>query len=116
MPTLSIRSGTGQATELPLERPLYSVGRSADNDIVLEGAGVSRHHCAIEFDGKHHYVRDLESHNGVYVNGALVDRAELRPRDEIRIGSTVLVYEPESDPITESHGELLQCQFHVGHR
>jgi signal transduction histidine kinase len=102
MPTLSIRRGTGQTTELPLERPLYSVGRSADNDIVLEGAGVSRHHCAIEFDGKHHYVRDLESHNGVYVNGALVDRAELRPRDEIRIGSTVLVYEPESDPITDS--------------
>jgi len=88
--------------ELPLERPRYSVGRSADNDIVLEGAGVSRHHCAIEFDGQRYYVRDLESHNGVYVNGALVDRAELRPKDEIRIGNSVMVYEPETEPITDS--------------
>src|SRR5439155_19962288 len=97
MPKLSIRKSSGQFAELPLLHARYSVGRSADNDIVLEGAGVSRHHCALERDGEGYQIRDLGSHKGVYLNGRAVQQARLRENDEIRIGNAILVYGPASD-------------------
>jgi len=48
----------------------YSIGRSNDNDIVIRDHSVSRHHAELRIaeDGKYQLV-DLESTNGVYVQG-----------------------------------------------
>lgn len=62
------------------------VGRSADSDVQLEGDKVSRKHAAIRREGASCTVRDLGSRNGVYVNGARVEKAELEIGSLIRIG------------------------------
>ncbi|WP_455908267.1 FHA domain-containing protein, partial [Streptomyces hygroscopicus] len=63
------------------------IGRAPDNELVVEGPYVSRHHA--EFrplpDGRFEIV-DLGSHNGTYVNGQPVDRQIIGPYDIVGVG------------------------------
>jgi signal transduction histidine kinase len=108
MPKLFIKKPQGGTAEIKLSGAQYSIGRAADNEVVLEDSGVSRHHGVIERKGEHFVIRDRESHNGTYVNGRRVESAALRDKDQIQVGQHILVYlERESalftpDPITVS--------------
>lgn len=46
-----------------------SLGRAADNDIVIDGDGVSRYHAELRYDGGSLWLRDAGSRNGIFVNG-----------------------------------------------
>jgi pSer/pThr/pTyr-binding forkhead associated (FHA) protein len=72
---------------LELTRPDMVVGRHSHADLRLHLPDVSRRHCRFLFADGHWHVHDLQSTNGVFVNEVRVNRAELRPRDLIRIGS-----------------------------
>jgi pSer/pThr/pTyr-binding forkhead associated (FHA) protein len=63
------------------------IGRHQDCDVVLPGLNVSRQHARLDFRDGRWVLRDLESTNGTAVNGVRVGRSELRPGDEITIGS-----------------------------
>jgi len=75
--------------EYLVDRPL-SVGRLAENDIVIDHMGVSGRHARIEPEGEAAVLTDLQSTNGTFVNGKRVERAELRPNDWITIGKHIL--------------------------
>lgn len=67
-----------------------TIGRRTDNQIILEGDNISRNHVAIERrDGKH-FVSDLGSANGTYLNEEQVEMAELHDGDRLRIGNFTL--------------------------
>ena len=62
------------------------IGRTQENDIVLDHPSVSRHHCTIEYTGKEAWVSDCKSTNGFFVNGqAIGTRYLLRDKDVIQI-------------------------------
>jgi len=78
-----------------------TVGRSIDCGVVVPPAvlfaDVSRCHCELRVDPPHVYVRDLESLNGTFVNGAKIGQrfqgtggrgrlVELKDGDELRLG------------------------------
>ncbi len=63
------------------------IGRHRDCDVVLPSLNVSRRHARLYFRDGSWILRDLESTNGTEVNGMRVGRTEVRPGDEIRIGS-----------------------------
>lgn len=68
-----------------------TVGRAADNDIVLEDTVVSGHHCRFVSPDT---VIDLDSTNGTLVNGSRINgRRQLSAGDRIAIGATVFRYE-----------------------
>lgn len=71
------------------------IGRTADCDLQLEGSFVSRQHCQIVTAAGQSVVEDLDSTNGVAVNGGRHQhglRHSLLPGDEIRIGDYLLTY------------------------
>ncbi len=69
------------------------IGRSDDNDVLLENLGVSRYHAAIELAGGVHVLHDLGGHQGTWVNGERVQgRLGLKDGDRIAIGRFLLVY------------------------
>ncbi|MFI9822192.1 FHA domain-containing protein [Streptomyces sp. NPDC052013] len=71
----------------PLPTRTVRIGRAADNDLVVDDLIVSRHHAElhVHVDGTYEIV-DLGSHNGTYLNGVAVDRADIGPGDIVGIG------------------------------
>jgi adenylate cyclase len=69
------------------------IGRAASNDITLPHSSISRSHALLE--GKHDIwiVKDQHSANGVLVNGARIERAELKSGDVIGLGDIKLRFE-----------------------
>ncbi len=67
------------------------IGRSASAHIVLNDGLVSREHAELRVEGNVLMVRDLNSSNGTYVNGARITTpCTLRPGDRLTIGNTTL--------------------------
>ncbi|MEE1788367.1 ATP-binding cassette domain-containing protein [Streptomyces sp. SP17BM10] len=76
---------------MPLPATAVRIGRSHDNDLVLDDLVVSRHHAELrELPGGGHEIVDLDSHNGTYLNGSPVTRAPVGPADIIGIGHFAL--------------------------
>jgi pSer/pThr/pTyr-binding forkhead associated (FHA) protein len=84
------------------EKKRISIGRTNDNDIVLENRGVSRKHAMIEFNNNAAVIIDNESLNGTFVNNRKITEEVLRDADIITIGKYSLVYHTEA---THNPGE-----------
>lgn len=75
---------------IPLAHGL-TIGRSDDNDVVLDHDDVSAHHCLIERSGDDFLLRDLDSTNGTYANGGLLEGSfRLSDGDVISVGTRLL--------------------------
>jgi FHA domain len=66
------------------------IGRHLDCDVVLDDPTVSRRHARLVFRHEHWVLQDLASTNGTRVNGVRVGRCELRPGDQLAIGTARL--------------------------
>lgn len=71
-----------------LDKPILLVGRHPECDLILETSPkISRKHCFLALAEDRCYVRDLESMNGVWVNGRRVtDTVLLEIGDDLMIG------------------------------
>jgi hypothetical protein len=89
VPPLRLRflSGPQNGEELVLRKPVTTVGRALDNDIVLEAGDVSRHHARIEYADAQLRVTDLGSTNGTRVNGKSIRSHPIAAGDEITFGT-----------------------------
>lgn len=68
------------------------VGRAPGCDIIVNDEFVSSRHCRIEKKPNGFVLRDLQSRNGTYVNGAKITEAILNPNDHIRVGEALYVF------------------------
>ncbi len=74
---------------IPIDRPLFSIGRQDSNDLILPSQAVSRRHARISMDSSDLFIEDLESKNGIRLNGNLLtEKSLLRPGDIIKIGES----------------------------
>jgi adenylate cyclase len=76
----------GGGDPIPLIREVMVVGRRESCDIPLRFPNISGTHCQLYFRNGYWYVRDLNSTNGVKVNGTRVQDKVLHPQDEVTIG------------------------------
>jgi len=77
-------------TEFVLDRASHVIGRTGENDIILNHKSISRHHAKIVREGGRYVILDLESANGVRVGGVEGDRIELQSGDVIELGEVRL--------------------------
>jgi len=96
MPEIIVRYEDKVIERVVTEKHRISVGRTNDNDIVLENRGVSRKHAVIEFNSDGAVVMDNESLNGTFVNNRRISEEHLRENDTVTIGKYTLVYFPEA--------------------
>lgn len=68
------------------------IGRSADNDIVLDSPSVSRHHAVLNYENDAQpVISDLGSTNGTFINGDLLQSPRLlKPTDWVTVGGYLL--------------------------
>jgi hypothetical protein len=73
-------------------QPPFVLGRTRDADVFIGDPEVSRRHARFETNNGVVYVEDLQSSNGIFLNGRRVKEAiEIREGDEIDVGTTRLV-------------------------
>ena len=63
-----------------------SIGRTPDNDLQIDAKHISRHHAVILAGPAHTIIEDLNSTNGVLVNGKRIGRQLLKDGDQVTIG------------------------------
>jgi predicted component of type VI protein secretion system len=75
-----------KGVRLEMTKPDMLVGRHSDMDVRLPLPDVSRRHCRFVFTSAGWQVVDLNSLNGIHLNGKRVTHATLRNGDRVRIG------------------------------
>lgn len=78
--------------EYVLNKERMTIGRKAHNDVVIDNLAVSGEHAAIVTILNDSFLEDLDSTNGVMVNGAQVKKHFLQNNDVIEIGKYKLKY------------------------
>ncbi|MEN0111342.1 MAG: SpoIIE family protein phosphatase [Planctomycetota bacterium] len=97
MANLRIVQGVEPNKSFPLEAASSTIGRSAECEIALDVAAVSRRHAAIAREGEAHFVEDLGSRNGTFVNGQRIDgRHQLTHGDRIVVCDQEFAFEDAS--------------------
>lgn len=108
-------SPVGGGDPIPLLKKELLVGRRESCDICLRFGNVSSHHCQLECEDGYWYVTDLNSRNGIKVNGHRVRKKRLDPQDRFSIAKHqyVIEYDPASNgavgppPPEDITGEIL---------
>lgn len=78
--------------ECPLDKERMTIGRKADNDIVINNLAVSSHHAAVITIMNDSFMEDLDSTNGMMVNGVPAKKHFLQNNDVVEIGKYKLKY------------------------
>ena len=84
--------GPGAPRDHHLELEEVIVGRSGQAHICIDSGLLSRRHVALRRNGPEYACADLDSSNGMYLNGIRAHSALLREGDMIQIGDVVFVY------------------------
>lgn len=80
---------------IALEQNIINIGRSPDNEVVLDDVRVSRHHIQLRMRSGTYILFDVQSKGGTWVNNIMVREHHLQSGDVIRIGGTQIVYVEE---------------------
>lgn len=85
-PRLMVKDLYGNEREVRVSSSPFSIGRQADNDLVLLDNGISRHHATLEQRPEGFFLLDAQSRFGTTVNGERVQERLLQNGDQIRLG------------------------------
>lgn len=83
---------TAEGNRHDIDKRRVVIGRSKECDISLADPNVSRRHAELRQEGAAYWAVDLDSTNGMLVNGRRLKRAKLEHGDRIVLGSTELTF------------------------
>ncbi len=84
--------------EWELNKPVMVIGRTDENDIVVNHRSISRNHAKITLENGRYSIADLNSSNGVRINGEEYGKVEMRRGDMIDLGHVRMRFvEPGED-------------------
>lgn len=89
---LHVRMGPLAGEMFPLIDDVTTIGSMRGNTIVIEDGSVSRRHAAIKIDQMRYEIADMNSTNGVLVNGGRIHKIFLKDGDKITIGTTEIEF------------------------
>jgi TolA-binding protein len=107
MPKLIVLRDGHVERELELGVQDLLIGRSSDNDIVLQDPDrtVSRHHAEVRLEDSRYVVVDVGSQNGIMQDEERVERAELCAGRPVTIGSFTLEFQSDEGPALDGDGQ-----------
>jgi len=74
---------------VPIDKPVFSIGRRSESDLRLAGADISRLHAEIMRNGDICVLHDRQSTFGTFVNDEKVESRTLASGDRVRLGQSV---------------------------
>jgi predicted component of type VI protein secretion system len=103
---MEVRHGT-ELRQVPVLPSVMGIGRSQDNQIVLDDPVISRHHARLQWAGSSLQIVDLGSNNGTMVNGLRVQPnypTTLKDGDTVSVGGFSMMVRL---PMTAGAGETI---------
>ncbi|AZR72960.1 hypothetical protein BBF96_05860 [Anoxybacter fermentans] len=91
-PILEVLEGNDEGKKFNLIGSIITIGRREDNQIMINDPNVSRYHARIVYNNNNWQIEDLNSTNGVFINGKRITISPLKSGDKICIGSTLLKF------------------------
>ena len=92
MAKLLVQESGAEAREFDLVDAEVHIGRELDNALRIPDPSISRHHCVIRKAGSGFEIQDLQSSNGVLVNGNRVQSSPLKHGDRITLGQIHITF------------------------
>jgi len=86
-------------TSYPLRSSEVKIGKSPENDVVIDHPTVSRTHLVVVRQRDRFLVRDLDSTNGTFIDGAQIKEGYLRPGVLLEVGDVQLRFQPTVAPL-----------------
>lgn len=68
------------------------MGRSGVCDLQFHDPKVSRQHAMLRFHQSEYYIQDMQSSRGTFINGRRIETHQLRDRDQIQMGDSILIF------------------------
>jgi adenylate cyclase len=99
MPSLDVITNDGRRSNFQIDKEKITIGRSKDNSLILSDKTVSRYHAEILETKEGYILKDLGSENGTKVNRKSIQSILLKHKDEIKIGSSSLVFLTKKDSL-----------------
>jgi len=97
-----------------LDKSVVVIGRGGDCDISIKHDTVSRRHARVEGDGASRHVTDLDSTNGVYINGRQSRSALLASGDYVKVGEVIFKYLAGDNIESIYHEEIYRLAIEDG--
>ena len=130
MARLIFNPGSSQAVDFDLSASLVTIGRASTNDIVIDNTWISSHHATFELSGGAvtvislgslhgvplkefkrvggaYVLTDLDSHNGVTVNGKRIQSTRLQSGDILAFGQLEAVFEDSPETGDAGHPPVM---------
>lgn len=92
--------GPLEGQRFAFKRAWLRIGRQPDNDIVIPGSLVSRHHAILTATSSSITLKDLESTNGTWISGQQIDTVELAEKQPFQIGPCVFAWASFGQSVT----------------
>ena len=96
MARITVNRDSFKIEERELTQGTLTIGRNKDNALQIDDPAVSGHHAKIVTVFDSHYVEDLGSTNGTYVNGSRTKTHTLHNGDVLTIGHYQLLFQGKS--------------------
>jgi pSer/pThr/pTyr-binding forkhead associated (FHA) protein len=90
--SITIPGKNSQPYRFKLDRNKVTIGRSADNDIVIDDPSVSSAHCTMERVDGGYILRDRNSTNGISLDDDEMEVIDLRNGDDVKVGDVQFEY------------------------
>jgi len=94
---LIVFRGRDKERTVELNQRRMVIGRGEDADVRVDNPLVSRSHAIVNFNEGRWFIEDLESPNGLYLNGKRTKLSPLEVGDRIELGRHVLIFEGSGD-------------------
>ncbi|MBW1934990.1 MAG: FHA domain-containing protein [Deltaproteobacteria bacterium] len=92
MAELSVHTIDGKTSTYLIEKGEIIIGRAPESDILIPDYTVSRTHASLRKTLRGYLLKDLDSHNGTYVNGSQIKEHILEHGDEVKVGTATIVF------------------------
>ncbi|SEH56302.1 MULTISPECIES: FtsK/SpoIIIE domain-containing protein [unclassified Leifsonia] len=106
--TVRVMTGPARGAEFLLPAGNSTIGRVAGNDVVLEDPLVSKRHARVEVGPGGVDVIDLNSANGILVDGGLVSRVRLSSGQSVILGDSEIRFTAEAPAAAEATPQVLE--------
>jgi two-component system cell cycle response regulator len=99
-------TGPGMGARLTIQDTPLTFGRDKDCDVHLDDPSVSRRHACIQPGPDGHYVVDLQSTNGTYLNDRPAHNVRIQDGNYLRIGNHIFRYLAGGNVEADYHEEI----------